>query len=191
LLSDTQQIESSLHTSLKEHLNVEIVLNTITNISEAITWLKSTFLYARILKNPKYYGININPPSNGELNSNFESRIDQYLNELSKKNLRALMDVNLIEECDLENSRSQLKATLNGHLMARYCLAFETMKLILVDLGFRYEACEDQVHESAENQMGRVEQDTKSIIELVSNCTNANFIGYLSLQRYIMHFRLT
>ena len=170
MLSDTQQIESSLHTSLIEHLNVEIVLNTITNISEAISWLKSTFLYARILKNPKYYGININPPSidHGGLNSNFESRIDQYLNELSKKNLRALMDVNLIEECDLENSKSQLKATLNGHLMARFCLAFETMKLILVDLGFRYEACEDLVHASTVNQMGRVEQDTKSIIELVS-----------------------
>ena len=168
-MNDDQHIESSLHTSLIEHLNVEIVLNTITNINEAIRWLKSTFLYARILKNPKYYSINISLPTNS-LNTNFESRIDQYLNELSKKNLQALMDVNLIEECDLENSKSQLKATQNGHLMARYCLAFETMKLILVDLGFRYEACNDQVlQEKVDvNQMGLVEQDTKTIIDLVS-----------------------
>ena len=169
MLNDDQHIESSLHTSLIEHLNVEIVLNTITNISEAVKWLKSTFLYARILKNPKYYGINISMPSSS-LNTNFETRINQYLNDLVKKNLQALMEVNLIEECDLENSKSQLKATLNGQLMARYCLAFETMKLILVDLGFRHDAFSDKFQQEslAENLMGLVEQETKTLIELVS-----------------------
>lgn len=47
---------SSLHRHLIEHLNAEIVLNTITDVSIALEWLKSTFLYIRILKNPTYYG---------------------------------------------------------------------------------------------------------------------------------------
>ena len=46
----------SLHHHLIEHLNAEIVLNTITDVSIALEWLKSTFLYIRILKNPMYYG---------------------------------------------------------------------------------------------------------------------------------------
>ena len=40
-----------------EHLNAEIVLNTIRDVSIALEWAKSTFLYIRMLKNPKYYGL--------------------------------------------------------------------------------------------------------------------------------------
>lgn len=47
----------SLHSHLIEHLNAEIVLRTITDVSIALDWLKSTFLYTRIRKNPKHYGI--------------------------------------------------------------------------------------------------------------------------------------
>jgi hypothetical protein len=31
-----------------EHLNAEIVLQTIVNITDAISWLKTTFLYIRV-----------------------------------------------------------------------------------------------------------------------------------------------
>ncbi|ELT92384.1 hypothetical protein CAPTEDRAFT_102528 [Capitella teleta] len=72
LLNGTQLIESSLHAHLIEHLNAEIVLGTISDVSVAIEWLRSTFLYIRVMKNPQHYG--------------------------------------------------------TGRLMARYCIAFETMK---------------------------------------------------------------
>ncbi|GFY71630.1 probable ATP-dependent DNA helicase HFM1 [Trichonephila inaurata madagascariensis] len=48
-----------LHKHIVEHLNAEIVLGTITDISIAMEWLKATFLYQRIFKNPKHYGINM------------------------------------------------------------------------------------------------------------------------------------
>ena len=47
---------ASLHSHLIEHLNAEIVLQTITDVSIALDWLKSTFLFVRIKKNPKHYG---------------------------------------------------------------------------------------------------------------------------------------
>ena len=47
---------SSLHDHLIEHLNAEIVLNTISDVSVALEWIKSTFLYIRVMKNPKHYG---------------------------------------------------------------------------------------------------------------------------------------
>ena len=46
----------SLHEHLIEHLNAEIVLNTINDVSVALEWIKSTFLYIRVMKNPKHYG---------------------------------------------------------------------------------------------------------------------------------------
>jgi ATP-dependent DNA helicase HFM1/MER3 len=40
-----------------EHLNAEIALGTITDISVALEWIKSTYFYVRMRKNPAYYGI--------------------------------------------------------------------------------------------------------------------------------------
>ena len=48
---------ASLHQHLIEHLNAEIVLGTITDVSVSLEWLRSTFLYIRVNKNPKHYGV--------------------------------------------------------------------------------------------------------------------------------------
>ena len=45
LVGGTQMVESNLHEHLTEHINAEIVLHTITNVSIAFEWIKSTFLY--------------------------------------------------------------------------------------------------------------------------------------------------
>lgn len=45
-------------------------------------------------------------------------------------NLRLLAEINLIEPIDLDHERPSkivIRATRNGQLMARYCLAFKTM----------------------------------------------------------------
>lgn len=46
----------SLHRHLVEHLNAEIVLHTINDMSIAMEWIRYTFLYIRVMKNPKHYG---------------------------------------------------------------------------------------------------------------------------------------
>lgn len=56
LVSGTLPIESHLHQQLIEHLNSEIVLNTITTMDAARQWLKTTFFYIRARKNPHLYG---------------------------------------------------------------------------------------------------------------------------------------
>ena len=47
----------SLHHHLIEHMNAEIVLHTITDVSVALEWLRSTFFYIRVKKNPQHYGL--------------------------------------------------------------------------------------------------------------------------------------
>jgi len=50
-------IESNFIKQLADHLNAEIVGGTVTNISEAIDWIRYTYLHVRMCKNPLAYGI--------------------------------------------------------------------------------------------------------------------------------------
>lgn len=52
-----QFVESHLHKHLIEHLNAEIFLGTIHNITTTMNWIKSTFLYVRACQSPIKYGI--------------------------------------------------------------------------------------------------------------------------------------
>jgi len=57
LLTAQMPIESQFIEALPNHLNAEIILGTVTNIHEAISWLTYTYLYTRMLRNPMVYGI--------------------------------------------------------------------------------------------------------------------------------------
>ncbi|XP_064416175.1 probable ATP-dependent DNA helicase HFM1 [Latimeria chalumnae] len=115
LLKGADTIESSLHRHLSEHLNAEIVLHTITDVNVALEWIRSTFLYIRALKNPKYYGFP---------NGLDKAGIEAQLQDLCLKNLNALASIGLIKMDEEVN----FKPTETGRLMARYYIAFETMK---------------------------------------------------------------
>eukprot|EP00026_Physarum_polycephalum_P000144 Phypoly_transcript_00144.p1 GENE.Phypoly_transcript_00144~~Phypoly_transcript_00144.p1 ORF type:complete len:2136 (-),score=361.95 Phypoly_transcript_00144:17-6424(-) len=57
LMTHQLPIESQFISHLPDHLNAEIVLGTVSNIKEAISWLSYTYLYVRMMKNPMVYGI--------------------------------------------------------------------------------------------------------------------------------------
>lgn len=50
-----EQFLNSMHYSINGHLNAEIASGTISNISDAMEWLRSSYLYTRMRKNPPYY----------------------------------------------------------------------------------------------------------------------------------------
>ncbi|NXL75450.1 HFM1 helicase, partial [Leptocoma aspasia] len=115
MLNGADIIESSLHRHLVEHLNAEIVLHTVTDVSVALEWIRSTFLYIRALKNPTHYG--------------FSSGLDKFgieakLQELCLKNLNDLSSFDLIRMDEANN----FKPTEAGRLMAWYYIAFDTVK---------------------------------------------------------------
>ncbi|XP_066857550.1 probable ATP-dependent DNA helicase HFM1 isoform X3 [Anser cygnoides] len=115
MLNGADIIESSLHRHLVEHLNAEIVLHTVTDVTVALEWMRSTFLYIRALKNPTHYGFSSGLDKTG---------IEAKLQELCLKNLNDLSSFNLVR-MDKENN---FKPTETGRLMAWYYIAFETVK---------------------------------------------------------------
>ncbi|XP_074923887.1 putative ATP-dependent DNA helicase HFM1 [Chelonoidis abingdonii] len=115
LLNGADTIESSLHKHLVEHLNAEIVLHTITDVKIALEWIRSTFLYIRVLKNPVHYGFSPGLDTVG---------IEAKLQELCLKNLNNLSSLDLIKMDEEFN----FKPTETGKLMAWYYIAFDTVK---------------------------------------------------------------
>lgn len=55
-MSNSQEIESHLMEGLSEALNAEIASGMITTVTEGILWLKKSYFYRRVLKNPLVYG---------------------------------------------------------------------------------------------------------------------------------------
>ncbi|XP_025088893.1 uncharacterized protein LOC112560994 isoform X5 [Pomacea canaliculata] len=119
LVNGTQVIESMLHKGLIEHVNAEVVLQTITNKSDAMTWLSNTFLHVRFAKNPQHYGF----PSNVDARC-----MEGYLQDICMKSLQQLVDAGLVT---VHSDTTLAVPNDKGRLMARYYLMFETMKLLM------------------------------------------------------------
>lgn len=155
-----------LHEHLIEHLNAEIVIGTIVDISTSIRWLKSTYFFTRLRKNPSFYGVELNV-------NNSEAQIDAYLHKLCMSHLRSLANIHLIEPVDFEHERPSkiaIRAARNGELMARYCLAFATMKSFVDMLSGRGgEQEEGEEEDEIEKQHMRA-RSLCELIGLVSAC---------------------
>jgi activating signal cointegrator complex subunit 3 len=57
MLNHGLPIESTYIKAIANHLNAEVVLGTVTNVDEAVTWLGYTYLSIRMKRNPLAYGI--------------------------------------------------------------------------------------------------------------------------------------
>lgn len=57
LLTDKRPIESQLLNSVVDLLNAEVSLGHVWSVEEGHLWLKDTFLYVRMCKNPRLYGV--------------------------------------------------------------------------------------------------------------------------------------
>ncbi|KAJ3394049.1 Sec63 [Lobulomyces angularis] len=108
-------LESSLHENLIEHLNAEIVLGSITNLHFALEWLKSTFLFVRLRKNPERYNIK---------RGTSKVSVERYgLEEICQKDLE-LLEINQFMTRSASNEN--FKPTIYGEVLAKYYLKFQT-----------------------------------------------------------------
>eukprot|EP01060_Flectonema_neradi_P006198 TRINITY_DN14150_c0_g1_i2.p1 TRINITY_DN14150_c0_g1~~TRINITY_DN14150_c0_g1_i2.p1 ORF type:complete len:1221 (+),score=266.35 TRINITY_DN14150_c0_g1_i2:117-3779(+) len=57
LLNQQLPIESQFVTKLADQLNAEIVMGNVLTIDEGVDWLRYTYLYARMRRNPTLYGV--------------------------------------------------------------------------------------------------------------------------------------
>lgn len=118
LAHGTTTIESSLHRNLVEHLNSEICLRTITDIKSARDWLRRSFLFQRIQKNPQHYDIG------KEENESWQDKVDAIVME----SIYSLRDSQLIMYTMEDGA---LCSTEYGDIMSKFYICQTTMYSIL------------------------------------------------------------
>ncbi|KAJ4475641.1 hypothetical protein J3R30DRAFT_3294677 [Lentinula aciculospora] len=111
-------VESSLHLNLSEHLNSEIGLGTITNVNSAKEWLKNSFLFQRIQKNPNHYSLGKSE------NQTWEDKVDDIVTQ----SVESLHNSQLISK---EDGNDAIVCTEYGDIMSKFYLRQRTMCLIL------------------------------------------------------------
>jgi ATP-dependent DNA helicase HFM1/MER3 len=116
MLWGQEDLESTLHLHLIEHLNSEIGLGTVNNLYSAKQWLAGTFLSVRLRQNPTYYKFSCDTGSRDA---------DERLESICEKEIKLLQDTNLI------TGDKHFRCTEYGEAMSRYMVSFETMKLLL------------------------------------------------------------
>ena len=116
LVTGGELLESCLHLNLIDHLNAEIGLGTVYDLNTAKEWLAGTFLCVRLRQNPEHYKLGEDTAS-----SDLEKRIESICQR----------DVELLENANLVLSKTKIKATELGLIMARYYVQFRTMETLL------------------------------------------------------------
>ena len=115
LIEGNTMVESNLHSHLFEHLNAEIILGTIRSVEQAKDWIKSTYLYMRVRRNPTYYDLSQDMSVD---------QLEASLYEMCLEALRSMAEVGLITMAE----DGTVGGSSLGKLMSRFYLAFSTMK---------------------------------------------------------------
>ncbi|KAG7669274.1 putative DExH-box ATP-dependent RNA helicase DExH17 [Nannochloris sp. 'desiccata'] len=119
LVNSAESVESTLHLSLQEYLNAEIALGTINDLSAAIVWLRSTFLYVRVRREPAKYGI---PPN--VIRDGIQALETWLREELVMKTVRELSAHGMVRTDDEGYSLEPLEP---GVIMAEHYVKLSTM----------------------------------------------------------------
>lgn len=106
LTQGSTTLESSLHQNLAEHINSEIGLGTISTVESAKDWLRHSFLFRRIQKNPHHYDIGKHEKQT------WEEKIDEIVME----SILSLRDTQLIAYNEREGG---LSSTEYGDVMSK------------------------------------------------------------------------
>ncbi|UKJ88638.1 U5 small nuclear ribonucleoprotein-specific helicase [Theileria orientalis] len=124
-------IESQLVAKLPEVLNAEVVLRNVTNLQQALKWIKTTYLYVRIQKNPLLYGFNPSSANDeGEESENTYNidaeELDNHLLVLINSSFVFLEKNGLVK---YERKSGMVTSTGLGVIASNYYLRPESIKI--------------------------------------------------------------
>jgi ATP-dependent DNA helicase HFM1/MER3 len=115
-------LESSLHINLAEHLNSEIGLGTITDVDTAKNWLRSSFLYQRMQRNPQYYTLSLED----------KKTVKESIDDLVMQSITHLEEIKLVNHVKDGGNNGKLTSTEYGAIMSKVRSLSFFFSLILV-----------------------------------------------------------
>lgn len=119
LLTNQYPIESSFINHLADNLNAEITLGTVTNIEEVKQWLKYTYLFVRVRKNPQCYGLLYKDAMH-------DPQLLQFREGLAVKAAEALDKAHMVR---FDHSTGYLHSTDLGRVASQYYIKYDTVEI--------------------------------------------------------------
>ena len=108
-------LESSLHKMLYDHINAEISSGMLTDKKQCIDYIKWTYFFKRLVKNPTYYGLS---------DAKDPKELNKFINKLLEKVLHELHDAGCIRILDNDG----LESTYLGNYTSFYYMSYKTAK---------------------------------------------------------------
>ena len=108
-------LESSLHKMLYDHINAEISSGMLTDKKQCIDYIKWTYFFKRLVKNPTYYGL---------ADAKNPKVLNDFINKLLEKVLHELHDAGCIKLLDNDG----LESTYLGNYTSFYYMSHKTAK---------------------------------------------------------------
>jgi antiviral helicase SLH1 len=162
-VTQQQPIESKFSQKLVDNLNAEISLGTVTSISEAVTWIGYSYLFVRMRRDPRTYGI--------EWSEIMEDpHLVQRRRELVVKAARTLHNSQMVI---FNEKTEELRAKDAGRIASQYYIlqtsieifntmmtpkASETEQLKMISMSGEFDNIQSRDSESAELQRLRQER---------------------------------
>ena len=112
-------VESHLPLIFTEAVCAEISQAVITDIAGAITWLKSTFFFTRVRKNPAFYSFD---------HVTDESHLDSLLQDMC---IRAVNDLAREKIVTFDASSLAIEPLEEAHNMTKHMIKFSTMCMLM------------------------------------------------------------
>ena len=108
-------VESNLLGKMVESINTEVSQKLISNVSQALAWMKSTYFYVRVRKNSKFYS----------LQGKNEQQMNAYLKQKCMQSLNELNDEQIIS---VQENGKKIKPLPASHIMSKHMVPFDAMK---------------------------------------------------------------
>ena len=108
-------LESSLHKMLYDHINAEISSGMLTDKKQCVDYIKWTYFFKRLVKNPTYYGLS---------DAKDPKKLNEFINKLIEQVLKELHDSGCIKFLDNEG----LESTYLGNYTSFYYMSYKTAK---------------------------------------------------------------
>ncbi|VDO35832.1 unnamed protein product [Haemonchus placei] len=118
LMNQQLPVESQMIARLPDMLNAEVVLGTISSVSDAMSWLGYTYLYIRMLKSPVLYGIPLDQAKADPL-------LEQRRADLIHTACLQLDKGNLVK---YDKKSGLIQATELGRIASHYYCTYESMQ---------------------------------------------------------------
>lgn len=117
LLGGTETIESHMHSGMLTHLNAEIAFTGgyMSDISVCLLWLRSTFFFTRVRRDPAAYRLPAGLDERG---------LEARLRQLVMRDLTKLASAGMVA---IGDDGMSIQPQPLGTLMARFCVQFDTM----------------------------------------------------------------